>query len=65
MLNMWKTQLFGRENKDKNGRAFPSRGRSAAPRVQGACLLLGKGQSPLSTFYASCKSLSVERILFI
>ena len=36
MLNMWKAQLFGRENKDKNGRAFPSRGRSAAPRVKGA-----------------------------
>lgn len=36
MLNMWKIQLFGRENKDKNGRAFPSRGRSAAPRVKGA-----------------------------
>lgn len=30
MLNMLKTQLFGRENKDKNGRAFPSRIRELA-----------------------------------
>lgn len=49
MLNMWKTQLFGRENKDKNGRAFPSRGRSAAPQVQGTRSLVGRGQRPRSS----------------
>lgn len=49
MLNMWKTQLFGRENKDKNGIAFPSRGRSAAPQVQGTRSLVGRGQRPRSS----------------
>lgn len=51
MLNMWKTQLFGRENKDKNGRAFPSRGRSAAPQVQGTRSLVGRGNALGLAFY--------------